>query len=108
MGMSIRAYARSRRARGLSGGSDAAVRKAIRMGRITRSPDGTMDEARADREWAARTLPNPAVPILPPKEQRLIAALRAKARALGFAPQEVARLAAVMYDAVYQIDRSQL
>jgi hypothetical protein len=42
----------------------------------------------------------------PAKEQRLLTALRSKARALRLAPVEVERLAAVLYDAVYGIDRS--
>ena len=46
MGLSIRAYARHR------GVSDTAVHKAIRAGRITPEPDGTIDADRADREWA--------------------------------------------------------
>jgi len=51
MGISIRAYARHR------GVSDAAVRKAIKAGRITPEPDGTIDAARADAEWQRRTDP---------------------------------------------------
>lgn len=46
MGISIRAYARHR------GVTDTAVHKAIRAGRITPETDGTIDAARADREWA--------------------------------------------------------
>lgn len=46
MGISIRAYARHR------GVSDAAVRKAIAVGRVTPDADGTIDSERADREWA--------------------------------------------------------
>ena len=83
--LSIRAYARSRAARGLPGQTEGAVRKAIRGLRITPNPDGTIDPQRADSEWAARTLPRPEIPVVPPKEQRLLAALRGKARALGFA-----------------------
>jgi len=49
MGLSIRAYARHR------GVSDTAVHKAIRGGRITPEPDGTIDPARADAEWARNT-----------------------------------------------------
>lgn len=55
MGLSLRAYARSRKERGLSGGTDAAVRKAIAAGRISALPDGTVDPARADAEWEGRT-----------------------------------------------------
>jgi len=49
MGISIRAYARHR------GVSDTAVHKAIRSGRITPETDGTIDAARADRDWARNT-----------------------------------------------------
>jgi len=49
MGISIRAYGRYR------GVSDAAVRKAIAAGRITPEPDGTIDVAEADRQWAENT-----------------------------------------------------
>lgn len=49
MGMSIRAYARHR------GISDAAVHKAIKQGRISKEPDGTIDSERADKDWLAHT-----------------------------------------------------
>ncbi len=49
MGISIRAYARQR------GVSEAAVRKAIKAGRVTPLPDGTIDAARADRQWSGNT-----------------------------------------------------
>lgn len=49
MGISIRAYGRHR------GVSDAAVRKAIKAGRITPEPDGTIEPSRADREWQRNT-----------------------------------------------------
>jgi len=49
MGLSIRAYARHR------GVSDTAVHKAIRTGRITPEPDGTLDPERADRDWTRNT-----------------------------------------------------
>jgi hypothetical protein len=49
MGLSIRAYARHR------GVSDAAVRKAIKTGRITQEPDGTLDPAKADAQWQRHT-----------------------------------------------------
>ena len=42
MGISIRAYGRHR------GVSDAAVRKAIKAGRITPEPDGSIDPDKAD------------------------------------------------------------
>lgn len=49
MGVSIREYARQR------GVSDTAVRKALKQGRITAEPDGTIDVDRADREWSSNT-----------------------------------------------------
>ena len=49
MGLSIRAYGRHR------GVSDAAVRKAIKAGRITPEPDGTINPDKADAQWAANT-----------------------------------------------------
>jgi hypothetical protein len=52
MGVSVRAYARRR------GVSHVAVLKAIRTGRISREPDGTIDPAKADAEWEAQTQPS--------------------------------------------------
>jgi hypothetical protein len=49
MGMSIRAYGRHR------GVSDAAVRKAIKSGRIQLEEDGTIDAASADAAWTINT-----------------------------------------------------
>ena len=49
MGVSIRAYARTR------GRAESAVRKAIATKRITPNPDGTIDPERADQEWAQNT-----------------------------------------------------
>ena len=51
MGLSIRAYARHR------GVSHVAVKKAIDTGRIGPLPDGTIDPAAADAQWAANTTP---------------------------------------------------
>ncbi len=51
MGLSIRAYARHR------GVTDTAVHKAIRAGRITPEPDGTIDAATADAEWTRNSAP---------------------------------------------------
>jgi len=51
MGLSRRAYARHR------GVAESAVRKAIATGRITLEPDGTIDPAKADRQWKAQTDP---------------------------------------------------
>ena len=52
MGISIRAYARHR------GVSDAAVRKAIKTGRISAEPDGTIEPTKADLAWAKHTDPS--------------------------------------------------
>jgi hypothetical protein len=49
MGMSIRAYGRHR------GVSDAAVRKAIKAGRIQLELDGTIDAGKADAAWQINT-----------------------------------------------------
>ncbi len=49
MGISIRAYARHR------GVSDAAVHKAIQVGRIVLEPDHTIDVEKADSQWSANT-----------------------------------------------------
>lgn len=49
------AYARHRKARGFSGKSHVAVKKAVDSGRITLEPDGSIDFAKADREWEANT-----------------------------------------------------
>ena len=51
VGVSIREYARQR------GISDAAVRKALKQGRITAEADGTIDVERADRDWLSNTAP---------------------------------------------------
>lgn len=51
MGISRRAYARHR------GCVESAVRKAIKAGRITLEPDGTIDPERADAEWNSQTDP---------------------------------------------------
>lgn len=51
MGLSRRAYARHRGVR------ESAVRKAIAAGRIPLESDGTIDPAKADAAWTARTDP---------------------------------------------------
>lgn len=53
--MSGRGYAAHRRARGLTGGTHEAVRKAIATGRIIADADGRIDPDRADAAWAAFT-----------------------------------------------------
>ena len=54
MGLSIRAYAAQR------GVSHTAVRKAISSGRLTPEPDGTINQARADRDWIQNADPSKA------------------------------------------------
>jgi hypothetical protein len=49
--LTIRGYARHR------GVSHSAVRRAIKDGRISKQPDGTIDATRADRQWELRTDP---------------------------------------------------
>ena len=58
MGISIRAYGRHR------GVSDAAVRKAIKAGRITAEPDGTIDRKRSTNAALARQSPMRSVSML--------------------------------------------
>jgi hypothetical protein len=53
--LSRRGYAKHRKARGLPGATDRAVRRALRTGRIALEADGTIDPARADRQWRAST-----------------------------------------------------
>ena len=53
--MGLREYARYRRAKGLPGGSAAAVTKAISSGRINRTSDGRIDSELADRSWKLNT-----------------------------------------------------
>ena len=69
MGLSIRAYAQHR------GVSHTAVAKAIKAGRISVEPDGKIDPAKADAQWARNTLPSqnlntgaakPAAKVAPP------------------------------------------
>lgn len=49
MGVSLRAYAKHR------GVSDTAVRKAVKAGRISLESDGSVDIAKADRQWTLNT-----------------------------------------------------
>ncbi|HEX3759540.1 MAG TPA: hypothetical protein VHW23_12575 [Kofleriaceae bacterium] len=58
MTLSLRAYARHRKARGLTGTTHGAVQAAIRAGRLATSltTDGQIADAeRADREWSEAT-----------------------------------------------------
>lgn len=42
----------------MPGATDAAVRKAIKAGRITKEADGTIDPQKADAQWAGQTDPS--------------------------------------------------
>lgn len=70
MGLSIRAYAAHRGERGLPGASHTAVRKALATGRIAPEPDGSINPAKADAAWAARTDPAMQRGMPPPQPTR--------------------------------------
>jgi hypothetical protein len=55
--LGLRQYAAHRRRLGLPGGTLSAVQAAIEYGRITRGPDGRIDVAVADADWARTTDP---------------------------------------------------
>ena len=59
--LSVRAYARHRKALGLDGGSDTAVWKAIRDRRVVKgvTADGKIIAEIADSEWERNTGPRP-------------------------------------------------
>jgi hypothetical protein len=65
MGLSIRAYARQR------GVSHVAVLKAVKRGRVTLEPDGTVDAAKADASWERSS--DPARRKAPAKKLRPVA-----------------------------------
>lgn len=77
MGISRRAYAAHRKERGLPGGSHTAVNKAIETGRISILPDGSIDPAWADTEWASAT--DPAFQRTTEAQQRGLETARATA-----------------------------
>jgi hypothetical protein len=54
--LTLRGYARHRKAKGLSGGSLAAVQKAVAAGRISVDVQGRIDRVEADRAWSENTL----------------------------------------------------
>ena len=62
--LSVRAYARHRKALGLDGGSDTAVWKAIRDRRVVKgvAADGKIIAEIADAEWERNTAPRPLGP----------------------------------------------
>lgn len=66
-GLSVEQYARSRKRRGLPGGTENSVRKAVESGRVTVNKHGRIvDEKEADREWEA----NRQRPTVAPKGAR--------------------------------------
>jgi hypothetical protein len=69
-GLSIREYARYRRAAGLKGGTPSAVHKAIKTGRIHRDDCGFIDPAQADAAWEAGTDPTRGDSLAGPSRQR--------------------------------------
>ena len=73
MGLSIRAYARQR------GVSHVAVLKAVKQGRITLEPDGTVDAAKADASWERSSDParrKPAAEKLRPVAEAAVGSVR--------------------------------
>lgn len=56
-GLTLTAYARHRKAKGLIGGTKSAVHKAIKTGRIPVDENGLIDPAAADKAWALNTTP---------------------------------------------------
>jgi hypothetical protein len=84
MGLSRRQYVARR------GVSETAVRKAIASGRIQAEPDGTIDPAKADAQWASQT--DPAKQRGPHARQMASATAAGTARA-GAATRPVPRAA---------------
>jgi hypothetical protein len=73
MGLSIRAYARQR------GVSHVAVLRAIKQGRATLEPDGTVDAAKADASWERSSDPGrrkPAAQKLRPVAEAAVGSVR--------------------------------
>lgn len=63
-------YAASRKARGLSGGTRQAVKRAVDEKRISCfGPDKLVDQELADRQWDRNTRPRVATGVQPPAEQ---------------------------------------
>ena len=113
MGVSLREYARRR------GVSHVAVMKAIRAGRLTPEPDGTLDPDKADAQWDARTDParrpeppedEPAQadetpPTEPPREERTPATEPAPQGAATFTQARTAHEIAKAQRARIQVQR---
>ncbi len=65
-GMSIRKYAAHRKSLGLSGGTKAAVEKALKSGRIGKNDHGKIDPDQADLDWERNTTQQAPAPVPPP------------------------------------------
>jgi hypothetical protein len=101
--LSLRAYARSRRARGLPGGTLQAVRKALASGRIT-AVGGKINPTRADADWLRNTPPKPRRMVDPPRGERLLAALRSSALRLGYSAPVIEKLSEAIRDTIRQLE----
>jgi hypothetical protein len=101
--LSLRAYARSRRARGLPGGTLQAVRKALASGRIT-AVAGKIDPAAADAAWLRNTPPKPRRMVDPPRDERLLAALRGAARHLGYSAEAIEQMVEALRDVLQRVE----
>ena len=67
--LSQRAYAEHRRQRGLPGGTQPAVHRALKTGRISYAPGTSrIDPERSDRDWQSRTEPRPQFPAQPRRQ----------------------------------------
>jgi hypothetical protein len=59
--LSLRAYARSRRARGLRGGTLKTIQRAVRAGRLTLEANGRINPTKADACWETTISPDAQV-----------------------------------------------
>ena len=101
--MTLRTYAKHRKARGLRGGSHTAVSDAIRTGRISATTEGKIIAAQADAEWDRNTGPRPDERPRPRAKTKI-------ASAPGQARQTVPQLASAPPPSFggsnYQLDRA--
>ncbi|MGE5487323.1 MAG: hypothetical protein ACM3S5_10340 [Rhodospirillales bacterium] len=100
--LSLRAYARSRRERGLPGGTLQAVRKALQRGRIS-AVGGKIDPTRADVDWLRNTPPKPRRMVDPPRDERLLASLRESARRLGYSAPAIGQMLEALRDVLQRV-----
>lgn len=109
-------YARSRKARGLSGGTRESVRKAVDAGRISAfGPDKMIDAELADRQWANNTqsravtraaAPGGAASGEPPPPRDLVEAAVASEGAAAAADAAAGKSERLQDDAGYQQSRA--